>query len=568
MVNKRTLKADALAGFTNAIVVIPQGVAFAIIAGLPPEYGLYTAMVVPIVAGLFGSSLHSIAGPTTAVSLVIFSTVSQLAEPGSPEYIQKVITITFMAGVYELVLGLARMGTLVNFISEVVVAGFTAGAALLIIVSQLDSLIGIRLPLGLTFTETFIQLGQHLSEINIYAASIGLGTLFIAILLKKVFPKLPNLLIAMVLGSVAAYFMGGQSVGINLVGPIPSALPQLSSPDFSIGEMGRLAQAAFSIAVLALISDIAIVRAVAARSGQQIDSNQEFIGQGLSNIVGSFFSSYVGSGSFTRSGLNYDMGAKTPLSSVFAALFLILIMLLIAPLIAYIPISAMASVILIVGYNLFDFRFMKTVLRASKRQSIVLIITLLATLFFDLEYAIYIGVFFSLIFYLQRTSTPNVAVMAPDPSDPNRRFMYTIRKPLQECPQLKILRIDGSIFFGSVFHIATELRKLTEEENPEIKYVLLLCKGVDFIDVNGCEWLTNEAAYWKSKGGGLFITGLKMVAQDSLIRGGFKEKIGEENFFAHKDEAIPAIVNRLDKQICATCTARIFTECKFLPKVE
>ena len=562
MVNRQTLRADLLAGLTGAIVVIPMGVAFAMIAGLPPVYGLYTAMVVPIVAALFGSSWHSIAGPTTAVSLVIFSTVSQIAEPGSAEYIQKVITITFMVGVYELVLGLARMGTLVNFISDVVVTGFTAGAAVLIVSSQLDLLIGIRLPQGLGFYETLLQMGEHLSEINLFAASVGVGTLLVAIVSKKIFPKLPNMLIAMILGSLAAHFMGGASVGIELVGPMPSALPQLSMPVFEWRELGRLAQAAFAIALLALISDIAIVRAVAAKSGQQIDANQEFIGQGIANLVGSFFSSYVASGSFTRTGLNYDVGAKTPMSAIFAALFLMLIMLMISPWIAYIPTASMAGVIVLVGYNLFNFRFIKTVFKASKRQSSVMIITFLATLFFELEYAIYIGVLFSLIFYLQHTSTPNVAIMAPDPNDPNRRFKYIIRKPLRECPQLKILRIDGSIFFGSVFHIATELRKLTEEENPDIKHILILCKGVNFIDVAGCEWLSNEARYWKEKGGGLYLAGLKLVAQDSLIRGGFKKEIGEEYFFDRKEKAIQAIFEKLDKNVCAACTARIFRECQ------
>ncbi len=565
MVNRHTMRADALAGLTGAVIVLPQGVAFAMIAGLPPIYGLYTAMVVPVVAALFGSSLHSIAGPTTAVSLVIFSTVSQIAEPGSPEYIQHVITITFLVGVYEFILGLARMGTLVNFISDVVVAGFTAGAALLIMASQLDLLIGIRLPQGLSFSETMQQMALHLQELNPYAAAIGIGTLVVAIFSKRFIRKVPNLLVAIVVGSVAAFIMGGEQVGIDLVGPMPGALPKLSSPVFTWSEFGRLGQAAFAIALLALISDIAIVRAVAAKSGQVIDANQEFIGQGLANIVGSFFSCYVGSGSFTRSGLNYEAGARTPMAAIFSAVFLLLIMLLVAPLIAYIPTAAMAGVIMLVGYNLIDFRFLRTVLRASKRQSAVLLITFLATLFFDLDYAIYVGVFFSLIIYLQRTSTPNVAVMAPDPDDHNRRFKYILRKPLRECPQLKILRIDGSIFFGSVYHIATELRRLTEEENPHIKHVLILSKGINFIDVAGCEWLLQEARYWRTKGGGLYFVGLKIIAQDSLIRGGYKKEIGEDHFFQTKEEAIPAIFERLDKEICAHCTARIFLECASVP---
>ncbi|MCB9339140.1 MAG: SulP family inorganic anion transporter [Lewinellaceae bacterium] len=564
-VNRTTLKADFLAGLTGAIIVLPQGIAFAIIAGMPPIYGLYTAMVIPVIAALWGSSIHLVSGPNTAISLVVFAAVSKIAAVGTPEYIQIALTLTFLAGVFQLALGLGRMGALVNFVSHVVITGFTAGAAIIIMESQLKNLLGLTIQRSDSFWQTLMKILANIADTNPYALGIGLFTLLISFLSKKWFPKLPNMLVALVLASVLAFFLGGDAVGIRLVGHVPSKLPSLSLPDFQFKTLTGIAPQAFAIAILGLIQSTAIARSIATKSQQQLDTNQEFIGQGLSNLIGSFFSSYAGAGSFTRSGLNYESGARTPVAVLFASGLLTIMVLFIAPLMAYLPIPAMAAIIIIVGYNLIDFPFSRTVLRASKRQSIVLIITFLSTLFLELEIAVYVGVIFSLIFYLQRTSTPNVAIMAPDPDYPNRKFIYLERKELLECPQLKMLRIDGSIFFGSVAHIAAEIRRLVDDEAPSVKHVLILAKGINFIDVAGSEWLLHEAERWKEKGGGLYFTGLKLIAQDSLIRGGFKKQIGEDHFFASKEEALEHICQRLDMDVCASCTHRIFLECSKLP---
>ncbi len=437
-VNRSTLRADLSAGLTGAVIVLPQGVAFAIIAGLPPIYGLYTAIVTPIVAALFGSSKHLVSGPTTPISLIVFASVSQLALPGSPDYIEKVLTVTFLAGVFQLALGLGRMGMLINFVSHVVVTGFTAGAALLIIEGQLKHLLGLSIPSGKSFLETMGLIGQNLHHTNLLALLVGLFTMLFSIFLKKAAPKLPNLLFAIIGGTLLAQLMGGESAGILLVGEVPGRLPAPSLPDFSFSALSNLAPQAFAIALLGLIEATSIARSIAVKSQQDIDGNQEFIGQGLSNVVGSFFSCYAGSGSFTRSGLNYESGAKTPMAAVFSAVLLAMVLLLVAPLIAYLPVAAMAGIIILVGYNLIDFRFSKVVLQASKRQGTVLVITFLATLFLNLEYAVYIGVMFSLMFYLQRTSQPHVATMAPDHEDPHRKFTRSIERsgshPRPSCP--------------------------------------------------------------------------------------------------------------------------------------
>jgi SulP family sulfate permease len=296
LVNRETLQADLVAGFTGAVIALPQGVAFATIAGLPPEYGLYTAMVTPIVAALFGSSYHLVSGPTTAISIVVFSSVSHYATPGTPEFISLTLTLTFLAGVYQLAFGLARLGALVNFVSHTVVVAFTAGAAILIVTSQLKHILGINLPKGDSFLHTWGNILAHLDQTNPYLLAIALVSLATAVLVKRRIPRSPHLLIGMIAGSLVALVLSRYTGSIPYVPEIPAHLPPVSAPKFTIATFKTLAPEAFAVALLGLIEAVSISRAVATRSNQRVDANQEFSGQGLSNIVGSFFSSYAGSG--------------------------------------------------------------------------------------------------------------------------------------------------------------------------------------------------------------------------------------------------------------------------------
>ena len=560
MVNRQTLKADLFAGLTGGVIVLPQGVAFAMIAGLPPIYGLYTAMITPVVAALFGSSWHLISGPTTAISLVIFATLKNFAEPGSPEFIDLALTLTFLAGAFQLGMGLARFGNLVNFVSHSVVVGFTAGAALLIAVSQLKHVLGIPVASGLPFHDTVAYFFTHAHEFNPWVFLVAMVTLGLAILIKRLWPRWPHFFTSMIIASTLAWFLGAAEKGIALVGEMPSGLPPFRLPDMSITNIEALGTSAFAVALLGLMEAVAIARSVAVKTGQRLDSNQEFVGQGLSNVVGSFFSAYAGSGSFTRTGVNHISGARTPLAAVFAAAFLTLLVLFVAPLTAYLPIAAMGGVILFVAYNLIDVHEINKVLRSSASETTVLIATFVATLFFHLEFAIYIGVFLSLFFYLRRTSRPHIAVMAPSQDHQRRQFYNLVRQPhLQECPQLKIIRVDGSLFFGSIDHIAQTFADLREEG---YRHILVLAEGINYIDLAGAEWLGQEAARWQKEGGGLWVVGLKIIAQDVLVRSGMREQIGEDHFFVTKKQALTVLYSHMDKGICATCDKRIFRECQ------
>ena len=557
-----TIKADFFAGLTGAIIVLPQSVAFATIAGMPLEYGLYAAMVVPIIAALFGSSFHLISGPTTAISIVVFATVSKYAVPGSEEFVALALTLTFLAGVYQLVFGLAKFGLLVNFVSHNVVIGFTAGAAILIASSQIPYILGIHIPRGEGFINTWIDLYSGVGEFNIYLLIVGLGTLVSAIIIKLIRPKFPYLLIGMFVGGFLAFYLSSFTDSIETVGVMPAYFPPLSSPNFSLSSLKSLAPEAFAIALLGLIEASSIGRSIATKSNQRINPSQEFIGQGTSNIVGSFFSGYASSGSFTRTGVNFESGARTPLSAILAALFLMVIVLLVGPLISYLPYAAMAGIILIVAYNLIDFQSIKKTFTYSKSESVIFTATFLSTLLFELEFAIYLGVLLSLMLFIAKTSAPEVHTLAfGSPPGEDIRKLQSIRKtPLVQCPQLKIIRIDMSIYFGSINHIQKQISRIVD--NQRIYHILIVASGVNFIDLAGIEGLLIEHRRLKALNGNLYLVDVKSSTYEFMEKVNFVSEIGRENFFESKEEAIHIVFDRLDRSKCEKCQALVFKECQ------
>ena len=562
-VGRSELKADLSAALTGAIVVLPQGVAFATIAGMPPEYGLYAGMVPAMIAAFFGSSRHLVSGPTTAASVVLFSALSLLAVPGTPDYVALALTLTFMVGVMELALGLARMGALVNFISHAVVVGFTAGAAILIAAKQLKHFFGVEMDSGGHLHEILIEFGHHSIEINPAATAVAVATLLIGIGFKRWVPKVPYMIAAMVGGSLLAVvldlILGNETTGIATVGALPASLPPISAPSLTMENIKLLAPTALAVTLFALTEAASIGRALAARGGYRIDGNQEFIGQGLSNLAGAFFSGYVATGSFNRSGVNYEAGARTPLAAVFAGFMLMLIVLLVAPLASYLPKAAMAGVLFMVAWGLIDLTAINHLLHASMRESAVFFVTFLSALFLELEFSIFAGVLLSLVLYLERTSKPRIVTLAPDPRLPKNALSSD--PDVVQCPQLRIIRVDGSLFFGSVNHVEQKLDEL-REEHPEQKHLALVANGINFVDLQGGEALAAEAKRRKANGGDFYLINVKQGLWENLERCGCVDSTGMRNIFQSKEAAFRGIYQKLDKQVCAGCDKRIFHECK------
>ncbi len=564
-VTRENLRFDGIAGLTGAIILVPQGVAFATIAGMPPEYGLYAAMFPAIVAALWGSSWHLVSGPTTAISIVVFAAISPLAEPGSPTYISLVLTLTFLAGLFQLILGFLRLGTLVNFVSHTVVVGFTSGAALLIAASQVGNFFGVPIPRGAAFHEVLSGLMTQLGHLNPYVTSVAAVTVVACLLVRHWRPRWPYMIFGMVVGALLAsalnQWVGWEETGIRTIGTLSVGLPPLSFPDLRWDTIERIAPIALALALLALTEAVSISRSVALKSGQRIDGNQEFIGQGLSNVVGSFFSGYASSGSFNRTGLNHASGAKTPLAAVFSAVLLLLIVMFLAPLAVYLPIPAMAGILFVVAWGLFDWRHMKEIIRVSQPEGAILMATFAATLSMPLEFAIYVGVVLSLILYLQRTSRPGLDDVKPHPAV--RPLAFQLGDGLADCPQLKILRLNGSIFFGAVDYLQEELQKV-QRKNPQQKHVLLVASGINFVDTAGARLLSYEASRLHAMGGGLYLFNLKEEPMSMLQRNGSDEIIGLQNFFPLGSDPVNAIGQRLDPRICAGCPLHPFEVCTSL----
>jgi len=559
-VNRETLRLDLMAGLVAAVMVLPQGVAFATLAGMPPEYGLYGAMLPAIVGALWGSSWHLVSGPTNATSLMVFATVGALAVPFTPSYVTLVLTLNLMVGLTKLGLGLARLGSLVNFISTAVVIGFTAGAGLLIIGAQLRNFFGISVPQEPTFFLGLRDFLTHIGESDPAVLAVGAFTLLAALAGKRWWPRVPYMLTGIVLGALFAWLLGLLDLAhVKTIGALPSAVPPLSAPDLSLQTWQTLAPIALALTVIGLSEAISSARAVALKSGQRIDGNQEFIGQGLANIVGAFTSSYPTSGSFNRTGANYEAGARTPLACVFSALLLLVILLLVRPLAAYLPVASMAAVLFIIAWGLIDITAMRRVWRTSRADALTLAVTFIATLTIRLEVAILVGVLVSLLIYLNWATHPQVLRVAPDPSA-QRRFRAA-RPDAPLCPQLDILRIDGALFFGSVEHIRDEI-EAARASRPATRHLLLIGTGLNLIDNAGAELLGYLVKSLRESGTTLYLCRLRPSVHALLDRAGVLDAIGRDRVFAAKDQAVAAIYQRLDAAKCAACPARIFSECQ------
>jgi SulP family sulfate permease len=572
LIDAHSLRADALAGMLGALLVLPQGFAFATLAGLPPQYGLATAIVPCAIAALFGSSRHVVSGPTNANSLALFATLAPLAAVGSPPYIQLALAVTVMVGVMQFLIGALRLGGIANFISPSALRGFMSGAAALIAIHSLTDLFGLAAPAQHGTLALFENIGAHIDAIRLSAVIVGLVTLASALVFKRTLPKWPYMLMALVVGTALAAAINNiepwpQWGAVAVVGSIPAVWPHFHWPGVQLQSLPELVAISFALTIVALGQSISIAKAVAERSGQHIDANREFRGQGLSNIVGGFFSSYVSCGSLNRSMPNLEAGAKTPLAAVFASVWLLLLVALSAPLLALIPMPAIAGLLLLISWSLFDAPSWKKLWQYSRQDFAIAAVTLLATISIRLEMAILLGTILSLVTYLYRTSKPFMRVMGFDHADdPNRPFVVRadVPAPLPECPQLKMIRMEGEVYFGAVPHVAEQLRELRAPADSA-RHLLVMCKSMNFIDLPAAELWRQELTTRRSNGGDLYFHRPRAPVLELWQKVGFLEELGPSHIFPAKRIAIATIFDRLDRGICATCTIRVFEECKGLP---
>ncbi|NBF09520.1 SulP family inorganic anion transporter [Pseudomonas sp. Fl4BN1] len=483
---------DLLVGLSGAILALPQSIAYALIAGLPAEYGLYAAIVPVLIACLWGSSWHLICGPTAAISIVLYASVSPLAVPASEDYITLILLLTLLAGVFQWLLGMLRFGALVNFVSHSVVLGFTLGAAVVIALGQMPNLMGLDLPNQATALNSLTLLLEHLDAVDPPSLLLGLGTLVVGLTLKLLAPRWPSLLLSLLLSGLVVWLLPGMFGQVRLVSAFVGQLPPLSPLPLDLELILRLLPSAVAVGMLGLVTSLSIARSLAARSEQLLDANQEVRAQGLSNIVGAFFSGYLSSGSFTRSGLSYEAGARSPLAGVFSALWVALFAVTGAGLIAHIPIPAMAGSILLICWGLVDHRGIRALFRVSRAEFVVMSLTCIATLLLELQTAIYAGVLASLFFYLKRTSQPRVQQSSEGDED--------------------ILRVGGSIFFGASHYLQVRMQRC---HAPRL---VIDARQINFIDYSGVEMLHQEARRLKRQGRSLTLRRARQTVKEELIK--------------------------------------------------
>ncbi len=550
-VNRNTLRADFSAALLAAVLVLPQAIAFAALAGLPPAWGLYSAVVPTAVAALAGSSRHVLTGPTNALSLALAASLAPLALAGSADYLRLALVLTLMVGLLQVAVALLRLGVLTHFIAPSVLLGFTTGAAVLIAWHAVLDLHAWPQP-------------------DLPALALGLGTLLLAAALRQWWPRGPGLLLALALATVAGWVMqvmGGWT--LHLTGPLPQAWPDWDVPDMRSADVPRLATIALALTLVALGQSVAIAKALAQRSGQELDVNREVLGQGLANTVGAFFHCFASCGSLNRSIPHLQAGARTPLSGVMAALTLVALVALAAPLLAWVPMAAVSGLLLLVAFSLIDQPAWRELLRVDRREAAVAGGTLLATLLLPLQVAVLTGVAASLVVYLHRTAHPalrNMGFATPPglPGASELRPFVVLETGAPECPQLKLLRMEGPVWFGAEAHVADALQALHDAPEPA-RHLLVMTKSMNFVDAAGAALWERERVRRLAMGGDLYFHRPRPEVMNTWRASGFVERLGADHLYADKRSAIAAIVPRLDPAICAQCKARVFEECARQP---
>ena len=527
--NRRDFNFDLIAALTVAVVALPQSMAYAMIAGVSPAYGLYTAIILSIIGSMMGSSNHLNTGPTNAICLLIAGIMVPFA--GKNNFFEMLCLLTFMVGAIQFALGALRLGSLVNYVSHSLIIGFTAGAGILIALQQLNSLLGISIKGNYSTIEKVALTLQNIDKTNYYSLGLGLLTIGTILICKFINNKLPGALLGVIASTAAVIIFHLDQAGVKLTGDIPSAIPPFGMLHFSGGELTSLASGAMVIAIIGLVEAVSISKAISSLTHQKIDPNQEFMGQGLSNIVGSFFSCIPGSGSFTRSAVTYQSGGKTRMVGVLAGLSVLAALICIKPWAKFIPGASLAGVLMIVAYSMVDKKAFKKILATNRNDAAIMLVTAIITVLApQLEYAIYIGVALSLILYLKESSVASVKTITPVKAG-EVRFGEKTAERSAVGKDTTIIQLGGNLYFGS----ATDLeQKLSNAINGSSVYELNF-SGVTLMDMTSLEIIENFINRVLSEEKRIILTGINSNIKTMLDKADITKHVGSTNIFMQDD---------------------------------
>ncbi|MDV2581633.1 SulP family inorganic anion transporter [Alkalibacillus haloalkaliphilus] len=520
--NGMDFKGDLIAGLIVAIMLIPQGMAYAMLAGLPPVMGLYASTIPLIIYALLGSSRQLAVGPVAMVSLLVYSGVSTLAEPGSDQFISYALLLALMVGVIQLAMGLFKLGFLVNFLSHAVISGFTSAAAIIIALSQLSGLLGIELPSKGNVLELLTEAVVNLNAVHIQTVALGIGSIIILILFKKYVPKIPGPLVVVVATSLAVYMFNLDQQGVSIVGDVPSGLPSLSLPSMSWDSITALLPIALTIAFVGFMESVAVAKKLAAKEGYKINSNQELNGLGAANIVGSFFSAFPVTGGFSRSAVNYQSGARTGMATIITAVMIILTLLFFTEWFYYLPQAALAAIIIVAVYGLIDVKEAVHLFKVKRIDGWTLVVTFLATLLTSIETGILTGIVFSLVVFIWRSAYPHVAELGYLEQEGVYRNIERFPEA-KTFPNTIIFRIDEALYFANIAFLENKLEKLLDKK-PDTNRIILDFSAVNDMDAVAIDELDELIQEYDDYGVEVNIANMKGPVKDLVKKAGWYDK--------------------------------------------
>ena len=523
-------KGDLNAGVTVGIMLIPQGMAYAILAGLPPVYGLYASIVPLVIYALFGTSRQLAVGPVAMVSLLIVAGVGNFTEVGSAQFIQLAILTALGVGIVQFLMGVFRMGFLVNFLSHPVLSGFTSAAALIIGASQIKNLTGLELSSTKQVEQIIIETVQRFAEIEPITAAIGIGSIAAIVLIRKWKRTFPSALIVVVVGTLLTALFGLNERGVAIVGDIPTGLPAFSLEFLNLSDVQILIPTILIISLVSYMESIAVAKAIANKHGYKVDANQELMALGAANIGGSLFQAFPTTGGFSRTAVNDQSGANTTIASIISAAIIALTVLFLTPLFYYLPSAVLAAIIMVAVAGLFDAAEIKYLWKTDRRDLSMLLVTFFATLALGIEEGIAVGVVLSLVLVIYSSTKPHSAELGQLGSTKNFRNINRYEEANRE-DEILIYRYDSSLYFANVEHFQDSLFSKIEQRGEKLELVILDASAIHSIDSTGVHVLSEVIKDLRQRRIAFFIAGAIGPVRDKLKKCGIQESMGEENFF-------------------------------------
>ncbi len=531
-------RSDLIAGITVVIMLVPQGMAYAFLAGMPPIYGLYGGLIPLFLYALLGTSRQMSIGPVAVSALLVLAGVSQLEEPGTHKYIELVILAGLLIGIVQVAMSLFRLGFLVNFLSHPVLVGFTSAAAIIIAVSQLKDLLGFHIPRFALTSDTFLYATRHLSETNWVTVIMCLGSILTIVVLRMVRKSFPGALLVVVVGTLLAWGLNLEAQGLDIVKTVPEGLPAFTMPVFSLEAVRSLVPVVLTVTIIGVVESISIAKVLEAKhSDYDVRPNQELLALGLSKIGGAFFRALPTSGSFTRSAVNNDSGAKTGMASIVTALLIGLTLLFFTPLFYYLPKAVLAAIILLAVKSLFDFKEAVHLLKTHPQDFVMMLVTFAITLIFGIEQGVMAGVVLSVFAVLLKSSKPHIVMLGNIEGTDVYRNVNRF-KELKQLDDVLIVRFDNLLYFANATQFKDTIRSMVKAKGDKLKLVILDARSIHDIDSTGLHALEEMHLYLRKMGIKFYLSSVIGPVRDFLVKTGMMERIGHENQFMRVKDAV------------------------------